>query len=241
MRGGAARSVRLLDVVEDRIPSQPRIATNRREFKSSGERTRLARGRWQPRHRELFWNLDGLRNRLKRWNRFVDDNPRQFIFEEDHFLRRKWRRIVERRNREIDRVRISSVLEKQMSTTTYGKRTKPIGVRDPARFALRHDQIFTRHRSPLHIRRTRASPAIDAMTIDQRRGPTLQHVSCPAANASTSDFHFSERTFTRDSASSKNCQELNLGSRTWRCSRPGRYTGPGSRRRSRCSRRAYCG
>ena len=36
------------------------------------------------------------------------------------------------------------------------------------------------------IRRTGAFLAINAMTIDHGQGPTLQHVSCPAANASTS-------------------------------------------------------
>jgi hypothetical protein len=48
---------------------------------------------------------------------------------------------------------------------------------------------MARHRSPLHIRRTRTSPAIDAVTIDQCRWPTLQHVSCPAANTSTGELH----------------------------------------------------
>ena len=69
------------------------------------------------------------------------------------------------------------------------KGTNPIRVRNLARFALRKDHIFARHRSPLHIRRTRTSPAIDAMTIDQRNWPTFHHVSCPAAKASTSEFH----------------------------------------------------
>src|SRR5947208_9277640 len=58
-----------------------------------------------------------------------------------------------------------------------------------ARLTLRHDQIFARHRSPGNVRRTGASPAIDAVTIAQSKGPTLQHVSCPAANASTSELH----------------------------------------------------
>jgi hypothetical protein len=39
------------------------------------------------------------------------------------------------------------------------------------------------------MRRTRASPAIDAMTIDQCRRPALQHVSCRAANTSSSALH----------------------------------------------------
>jgi hypothetical protein len=39
------------------------------------------------------------------------------------------------------------------------------------------------------MRRTRAFLAIDAMTIDHGQWPTLQHVSCPAANASTSELH----------------------------------------------------
>src|SRR5881392_3453648 len=62
-------------------------------------------------------------------------------------------------------------------------------MRNLARLTLRHDQIFARHRSPGNVRRTGASPAIDAVTIAQSKGPTLQHVSCPAANASTSELH----------------------------------------------------
>ena len=130
-----------------------------------------------------------LRNCLERRNRLVDDDPRQFIFEEDYFLRRKRCWIIERRNREIDCVGVFAVLKKQMSAATCAKRTNPVRVLNLARLALCHHQIPTRHRSPLYIRRTGASPAIDAMTIDQRRWPALQHVSCPAANASTSELH----------------------------------------------------
>ena len=50
-------------------------------------------------------------------------------------------------------------------------------------------QILARHGSPGDISRAGASPAIDAMTIDQSKRPTLQHVSCPAANASTNELH----------------------------------------------------
>src|SRR5947207_14025056 len=62
-------------------------------------------------------------------------------------------------------------------------------MRDLARLTFRHDEIFARHGSPGDIRGAGASPAIYAMTIDQGNGRTLQHVSCPAANASTSEFH----------------------------------------------------
>src|SRR5437763_10751430 len=62
-------------------------------------------------------------------------------------------------------------------------------MRKLARLTLRHAQIFARHRSPGNVRRTGASPAIDEVTIAQSKGPTLQHVSCPAANASTSELH----------------------------------------------------
>ena len=62
-----------------------------------------------------------LRHCLKAWNRFVEDNLRQFIFEEDCFLWCKRRRIVERCNRHVDRVRIFGVFEKQMSAATPGK------------------------------------------------------------------------------------------------------------------------
>ena len=104
-------------------------------------------------------------------------------------MRRKWCWIIEGRNREINRVRVFAVFEKQMRAATRGKRTNPIRVRNLARCALRKHQILSGHRSPLHIRRTGASPAIDAMTIDQRSWLTLQQVSCSATNASTRDFH----------------------------------------------------
>src|SRR5262249_59971365 len=133
--------------------------------------------------------LRSLRGFLKGGNRIVDDNPRQFIFEEDRFCWRKRRRIVERGNRDIDVFRIFAVFEKQMSAATSGKRTNPIRVGDLARFALCHDQILARHRSPRHMRGTCASPAIDAMPIDQSNWPALQQVSCPAANAATTELH----------------------------------------------------
>jgi hypothetical protein len=62
-------------------------------------------------------------------------------------------------------------------------------MRNLARFTYCYDEIFARHGPPGDIRRPGASPAIDAMTIDQSKRPTLQHVSCPAADASTSDLH----------------------------------------------------
>jgi len=76
-----------------------------------------------------------------------------------------------------------------MRATTRGKTPNPMRMRDFARFTFCDDEIFARHRSPCDIRSTRATPAIDAMTIDQSNRPTLQHISCPAANASTSDLH----------------------------------------------------
>jgi hypothetical protein len=76
-----------------------------------------------------------------------------------------------------------------MSAATRSKRTNPIRVLNFARLPLCHEQTPAWHRSPLYIRRTRASPAIDAMTIDECRWPALQHVSCPATNASTSNLH----------------------------------------------------
>src|SRR4030095_9889511 len=76
-----------------------------------------------------------------------------------------------------------------MCAATRGKRSNAIRVRDFARLTLCHDQICARHRSPGHVRCARASPAIDAVTIAQRKGPTLQLVSCPAAHASTSKLH----------------------------------------------------
>src|SRR5262249_33052913 len=95
----------------------------------------------------------------------------------------------ERCDREINRVGIFAVLEKQMRAAARGKRTNPVRVRNLARLTLRHDQILARHRSPCHVGRSRASAAIDAMTINQCKWPALQHVSCPTAKASTSEFH----------------------------------------------------
>jgi len=134
-------------------------------------------------------NSGFLRECLKRRDRFVDYNPRQLIFEEDRLLRCEWRRIIERRNRHIDRVGVLAVFEKQLSAATRSKRTNSIRVRYLARFALCHDHILARYRSPLQVRCTGAPPAIDAMTINQSERPTPQHVSCPATNASTSDLH----------------------------------------------------
>ena len=130
-----------------------------------------------------------IRDCLERRNRFVDFYPWQFIFKEDCFLRRKRRRIVKRRDRDIDTVRVFAVLEKQMRAAAGGKRTNPIRVGNLARLTLLQDQILARHRSPRHMRGTCASPAIDAMTIDQSNWPALQQVSCPAANASTTELH----------------------------------------------------
>src|SRR5437870_9232436 len=76
-----------------------------------------------------------------------------------------------------------------MGAATCSKRTNPIRIRNFARLTFCDDEIFARHRSPRDIGRTRASAAIDAMTIDQSKRPTLQHVSCPAANASASQLH----------------------------------------------------
>src|SRR5262249_52074132 len=91
------------------------------------------------------WSALLLRNRLEPGNRLVDRNPGQFVFEEDHFLRRKRCRIVERRNRNIDVARTFAVLEKQMRAAARSKRTNPIRVRNLARFAVCHDQILACH------------------------------------------------------------------------------------------------
>ena len=104
-------------------------------------------------------------------------------------MRRKWCWIVKRRNRHVDSVRIFGVLEKQVRTATCSKTADPIRMRDFPRLTFCYDEIFARHRSPGDIGRTGASPAINAMTIDQSKRPTLQHVSCPAANASATQFH----------------------------------------------------
>src|SRR6266487_453277 len=62
-------------------------------------------------------------------------------------------------------------------------------MRDFTRFALCHGQILAGHGSPCDIGRAGTPPAIYAMTVNQGKGPTPQHVSCSAANASTSEFH----------------------------------------------------
>jgi hypothetical protein len=76
-----------------------------------------------------------------------------------------------------------------MGAATCGKGTNPIRMRNFARLTSRHTQIFAGHGSPGDIRRASAPPAIDAMTVTRGKRPTLQHVSCPAANASTSELH----------------------------------------------------
>ena len=58
-----------------------------------------------------------------------------------------------------------------------------------ARFTLRNMQIFAQYRAPRDIGRASASPAIDAMTIDQCNRRALQHVSRLAAHASTRKLH----------------------------------------------------
>jgi len=72
-----------------------------------------------------------------------------------------------------------------MRAATRGKQPNPVRVLNLARLALCYVQIVAGYGSPSDVRRACASPAIDAMTIAQRKGPTLQHVTCPAANAST--------------------------------------------------------
>src|SRR6266487_5881457 len=62
-------------------------------------------------------------------------------------------------------------------------------MRDFTRFALCHGQILAGHGSPCDIGRAGTPPAIYAMTVNQGKGPTPQHVSCSAANASTSELH----------------------------------------------------
>src|SRR5438034_2756866 len=83
----------------------------------------------------------------------------------------------------------STVLDKQVRAATRGKRANPTRMGNFARLTSCHTQIFAGHGSPGDIGRASASPAIDAMTIAKRRGRTLQHVSCPSANTSTSELH----------------------------------------------------
>src|SRR5204862_6302611 len=78
---------------------------------------------------------------------------------------------------------------KQVRTTTRGKRANPTLMGKFAHVTLCQKQIFAGHGSPGDIGRASTSPAIDAMTNVQRKRPTLQHVSSPAANASTGELH----------------------------------------------------
>ena len=71
--------------------------------------------------RRLLRGLRLLRDGLERRNRLVDNNPGQFIFEEDRFPWRERCRVVERRNGEINCVRVYAVFEKQMRAATSGK------------------------------------------------------------------------------------------------------------------------
>src|SRR5919198_1142149 len=65
----------------------------------------------------------------------------------------------------------------------------PPGIRQLARLAFCDLQVLAGDRPPRDVGRAGASPAIDAMTIDQCMWSTLQHVPCPATNASTREFH----------------------------------------------------
>jgi uncharacterized membrane protein YeaQ/YmgE (transglycosylase-associated protein family) len=76
-----------------------------------------------------------------------------------------------------------------MRAATSSETANPIRMRDFAWLTFGDDKVFARHRSPSDVGRSGASPAIDAMTIDQRSWSALQRVSCPAANASTDKFH----------------------------------------------------
>ncbi len=62
-------------------------------------------------------------------------------------------------------------------------------MRDLARLTSCHAQVLAAHGSPGDVGRAGASPAIYAMTIARGNRRTLQHVSYPAANASTSELH----------------------------------------------------
>jgi hypothetical protein len=81
---------------------------------------------------------------------------------------------------------------------------------DEVCFPSCYGQIFARYGTPGDIGRTGASPAIYAMTIAEGKGWTIQHVSCPAANASTRELHvfLNETKFSRGSGRRK-CSRLN--------------------------------
>src|SRR6516164_8810136 len=61
---------------------------------------------------ELFFKAGSFRTLLEHWQRLIDCNPGQFIFEPDRFSWREWRGVVERCNRHIDRVGILCLFEK---------------------------------------------------------------------------------------------------------------------------------
>jgi hypothetical protein len=121
--------------------------------------------------------------------RLVELNPGQFILEPDDFLWRERCRIIKRRDRHVNRLGIASLLEKQMRAAARRKRSNPTRMFNFARLAYDHAQIFAIHRSPRHNGRTGTAPAIDAMTITERKGLTFEFVSRPTAETSTGQFH----------------------------------------------------
>ena len=69
----------------------------------------------------------------------------KFIFEEDRFLRRKRRRIVERRNREINHVRSLLSSKNKCVPQHAANERMPIRINDFARLTFCQDQVFARH------------------------------------------------------------------------------------------------
>src|SRR5947199_3636192 len=82
-----------------------------------------------------------------------------------------------------------SLLEKQMRAATSCERSHPTGMFNFSRLAANQAQIFAKDRSPRDNRRTGAAPAIDAVTISQRKGLAFQLIPSPAAETSTGQLH----------------------------------------------------
>jgi len=76
-----------------------------------------------------------------------------------------------------------------MRAATRRKRSNPTRMLDLARLAYDQAKIFAIDRSPGDNGRTGTAPAIDAMTITERKGLTFQFVPRPTAQTSTGQLH----------------------------------------------------
>jgi len=76
-----------------------------------------------------------------------------------------------------------------MRAATCRERSNPTRMTNFSRLATNDAQIFAIHRSPGDNRGTGTAPAIDAMTISERKGLAFQLVPRPTAETSTGQLH----------------------------------------------------